>query len=59
MVKEMKRVQALQTMKTIAETLNEANDLQEMLPTVLRQLIDVTGLECGWIFGLKKMEPIL
>ncbi|ANB57759.1 GAF domain protein [Anoxybacillus sp. B7M1] len=54
MAKEMKRVQALQTMKTIAETLNEANDLQEMLPTVLRQLIDVTGLECGWIFWVEE-----
>jgi two-component system, NarL family, sensor kinase len=45
-----RRIQKLQTLKTIAETLNEANDLEEMLHAVLKQLIHVTELECGWIF---------
>jgi two-component system, NarL family, sensor kinase len=43
-------IQKLQTLKAIAETLNEANDLEEMLDAVLKQLIHVTELECGWIF---------
>jgi two-component system, NarL family, sensor kinase len=47
---ERQRIQELETLKTIAETLNEANDLEEMLHAVLKQLMDVTGLECGWIF---------
>jgi two-component system NarL family sensor kinase len=47
---EKQRIQELQTLKTIAETLNEANDLEEMLHTVLKQLMHVTQLECGWIF---------
>jgi two-component system, NarL family, sensor kinase len=47
---EKQRIQELQTLKTIAETLNEANDLEEMLHAVLKQLMHVTGLECGWIF---------
>jgi two-component system, NarL family, sensor kinase len=47
---EKRRIQELQTLKTIAETLNQANDLEEMLHAVLKQLIHVTGLECGWIF---------
>jgi two-component system, NarL family, sensor kinase len=45
-----RRIQKLQTLKAIAETLNEANDLEEMLYAVLKQLIHVTELECGWIF---------
>ncbi|WP_027409825.1 GAF domain-containing sensor histidine kinase [Anoxybacteroides tepidamans] len=50
MPNEKAHIHELRTLKTIAETLNEANDLQEMLHTVLKQLMDVTGLECGWIF---------
>jgi two-component system, NarL family, sensor kinase len=45
-----RRIQKLQTLKTIAETLNKVNDLEEMLHVVLKQLIHVTELECGWIF---------
>jgi len=43
-------MEELQTLKTIAETLNEANDLQTMLHTVLKQLVNLTKLQCGWIF---------
>jgi two-component system NarL family sensor kinase len=44
------RIQELQTLKTIAETLNQANDLTTMLTTVLKELLEVTGLTTGWIF---------
>jgi two-component system NarL family sensor kinase len=44
------RIQELQTLKTIAETLNQANDLSTMLSTVLKELLQVTGLKTGWIF---------
>lgn len=37
-------MEELQTLKTIAETLNEANDLQTMLRTVLKQLVNLTKL---------------
>ncbi|HEX7065039.1 MAG TPA: GAF domain-containing sensor histidine kinase [Bacillales bacterium] len=40
----------LLTLKVIAETLNQSNDLHEMLQTVLEKLLDVTGLASGWIF---------
>jgi len=51
---ENRRIYELQTLKTIAETLNKANDLEEMLHAVLKELIHVTGLECGWIFLVDK-----
>ncbi len=44
------RIQELQTLKVIAETLNEANDLSSMLQSVLKELLKVTGLTSGWIF---------
>ncbi|OBZ10132.1 GAF domain-containing sensor histidine kinase [Bacillus sp. FJAT-26390] len=43
-------VQELTTLKTIAETLNQSNDLDYMLDTVLGRLLEVTGLSFGWIF---------
>jgi two-component system NarL family sensor kinase len=44
------RVQELITLKTIAETLNQSNDLTLMLDTVLEKLLQLTGLTAGWIF---------
>lgn len=44
------RVQELLTLKTIAETLNQSNDLHQMLNEVLEKLLQVTGLQTGWIF---------
>lgn len=44
----------LTTLKTIAETLNKANDLDDMLHDVLKKLLHVTGLENGWIFLIDK-----
>ncbi len=45
-----KHIDELTTLKTIAETLNKANDLEKMLGDVLQKLLHVTGLQTGWIF---------
>ncbi|MDQ0337462.1 GAF domain-containing protein [Caldalkalibacillus uzonensis] len=47
------RVDELFTLKTIAETLNQCVDLDEMLPSVLEKLLQVTELKTGWIFLVK------
>lgn len=43
-------MEELQTLKAIAETLNQASDLSQMLPSVLKELLHVTGIKSGWIF---------
>ncbi|WLD92740.1 GAF domain-containing protein [Alkalihalobacillus sp. AL-G] len=45
------------TLKVIAETLNQSNDLREVLQSVLEKLLEVTGLSTGWIFLIDD-EPI-
>ncbi|MFD1738991.1 GAF domain-containing sensor histidine kinase [Bacillus salitolerans] len=45
-----RRIKKLQTLKTIAETLNQCNDLEEMLKSVLKELLNITGLKTGWVF---------
>ncbi|TDF92620.1 GAF domain-containing protein [Paenibacillus piri] len=40
----------LLTLKTIAETLNQSNELEPMLNTALAKLLELTGLTTGWIF---------
>jgi two-component system, NarL family, sensor kinase len=45
-----RRIQELQTLKVIAETLNQCNDLDSMLSEVLKELLQIIGLETGWIF---------
>lgn len=40
----------LAILKTIAETLNQSNDLHAMLDTSLRKLLELTRLHTGWIF---------
>src|SRR5688572_12870108 len=47
----------LGVLKTIAETLNRSNDLEEMLHSVLKELLKVTGLSTGWIFLVDEMKP--
>lgn len=37
-------------LKRIAETLNRSTDVEPMLQSVLKELLDVTGLTTGWIF---------
>lgn len=44
------RIHELNTLKVIAERLNEATDIGEMLNDVLKKLLHVTGLPTGWIF---------
>lgn len=46
----------LLALKTIAETLNISNDMHQMLDSVLRKLLEVTGLTTGWVF-LADEEP--
>lgn len=40
----------LLTLKVIAETLNKSNDLKTVLQQVLEALLEVTGLQTGWLF---------
>ncbi|MGM0837845.1 MAG: GAF domain-containing sensor histidine kinase [Bacillota bacterium] len=47
---EVQRIQELRALKIIAESLNQANDLQTMLSGVLEELLRVTGLQTGWIY---------
>ncbi|MBM7660061.1 two-component system NarL family sensor kinase [Bacillus mesophilus] len=49
-MKGEQRIKELQTMKAIAEILNESTDLSGMLNCVLRELLQLTGLSTGWIF---------
>ena len=46
----------LEALKEIAELLNEATDLQDMLEKVLHTLLQVMNLQTGWIFLLMKVE---
>ncbi|MGC6587336.1 GAF domain-containing sensor histidine kinase [Paenibacillus sp. Dod16] len=43
-------IQELITLKTIAETLNESNELGPMLDVVIAKLLELTGLTTGWLF---------
>lgn len=40
----------LLTLKVIAETLNKSNDPKTVLQQVLEALLEVTGLQTGWLF---------
>lgn len=44
------RTHKLKTLKTIAETLNQATDMDTMLELVLKELLTVTRLQTGWIY---------
>ncbi|WP_405078988.1 GAF domain-containing sensor histidine kinase [Paenibacillus chitinolyticus] len=44
------RMQELVILKTIAETLNQSNELAPMLGTVLEKLLELTGFSAAWIF---------
>ncbi|WP_226670156.1 GAF domain-containing sensor histidine kinase [Metabacillus litoralis] len=45
-----KRIRELNTLKIIAEKLNEATDVKEMLKDILCELLKLTELHSGWIF---------
>jgi len=42
----------LQTLNQISQVLNQASDVQTALNTSLAQLVDLMGLETGWVFLL-------
>lgn len=44
------RYQQISILKEIAELLNEGTDTKNVLTVVLKKLLQVTGLETGWIF---------
>ena len=44
------RTRELLALKTIAETLNEATDLEPMLQGVLPKVLEALGFTTGWIF---------
>jgi two-component system NarL family sensor kinase len=48
------RVHELNTLKTIAEKLNEATEVEDMLKDVLKELLHVIELDTGWIFLISK-----
>jgi two-component system NarL family sensor kinase len=48
------RVHELTTLKIIAEKLNEATDVEDMLKEVLKELLQVIELDTGWIFLVNK-----
>ncbi|WP_223701007.1 GAF domain-containing sensor histidine kinase [Sutcliffiella deserti] len=50
MMSEEQRIQELRALKIIAESLNQANNLETMLDGVLSELLHVTGLQTGWIY---------
>ncbi|MFC5985412.1 GAF domain-containing protein [Marinicrinis lubricantis] len=41
-------------LKTIAETLNQSNDMEQMLQKTLMKLLELTQMQTGWIFLLQK-----
>ncbi|MBX4149246.1 GAF domain-containing sensor histidine kinase [Paenibacillus lautus] len=43
-------VEELLILKTIAENLNQSNNMKQMLQTTLEKLLDLTQLETGWLF---------
>lgn len=49
-MREDTRFEKLKTLKEIAETLNEGNDLKGTLDAVLKKLLHLTGLKTAWIF---------
>ncbi|WP_052144738.1 GAF domain-containing sensor histidine kinase [Halalkalibacter okhensis] len=43
-----------ETLRIISMTLNEGNDLRDMLQSVLERLLKAVQLECGWIFLIQE-----
>ncbi|RXJ00683.1 GAF domain-containing protein [Anaerobacillus alkaliphilus] len=48
------QIKQLQTLKTIAEKLNEANDMKTMLEEVMSELLPLISMDTGWIFLVDK-----
>ncbi|WP_176391978.1 GAF domain-containing sensor histidine kinase [Marininema halotolerans] len=54
--KVQNQYQQWDTLRRIAETLNQSEDVRPLLQMVLKELLQVTGLSTGWIF-LVEDEP--
>lgn len=48
-----KRISEIRILKEIAELLNEGTEVNSILSEVLAKLLNVTGLETGWIYLIK------
>ena len=46
----MSRIEEIGILKEIAELLNEGTDSKTVLTGVLKKLLNLTGLQTGWIF---------
>jgi len=46
-------IRRLELLREIAETINGAYEMEPMLDIVLKKLLELTGLETGWIFLMK------
>ena len=51
-------IEDLTTLNQIAETLNRATDVQGALNTTLAHLVEIMGLETGWIFLIDPSEHL-
>jgi hypothetical protein len=50
-------VQNLVALNQIAETLNQAVDMRSVLNAALARLVELMGLETGWIFLNRILNP--
>lgn len=46
-------IERLELLREIAETINEAYEMEPMLDSVLKKLLQLTGLKSGWVFLTK------
>jgi len=49
-LKEQSGLREIEILKDIAELLNEGTNMNQVLSEVLKRLLEVTGLQVGWIF---------
>jgi two-component system NarL family sensor kinase len=47
---EQTPIERLELLREIAETINEAYEMEPMLNSVLEKLLKLTGLQTGWVF---------
>jgi sigma-B regulation protein RsbU (phosphoserine phosphatase) len=52
MIAKTKLIESLNTLNRITETLNQASDINAALEMTLTRLVDLMGVETGWIFLL-------
>lgn len=57
MTDAQRRVAELTTLNELAHTLNRAADLREALEAAIRQIVELMGLQTGWIFLYNEHDP--